>query len=178
MIVSWVTVIWLMIASACLTLAGMYFLVWFRNRGERAHLFFALNAISMAAFACGELWMMRVATPDEAVVAFRFAHVGLVGWLLSTVWFVKTYLRAGRAWLAWTILAVRLGVMPFNFLPGQNLDLPSDHPSRARPALWRNGRHPEGRRQSVAGGHANRGDTDHGVHRRCEHHGMAPRRPA
>lgn len=121
MIVSWVTFIWLMIASACLTLAGMYFLVWFRNRGDRAHLFFAINAISMTAFSFGELWMMRVATTDEAVVAFRFAHVGLVGWLLSNVWFVKTYLRSGRAWLAWTIVVVRLGVMPFNFLPGQNL---------------------------------------------------------
>ncbi len=29
---SWVTVIWSMNASACLTLAVIYFLVWHRNR--------------------------------------------------------------------------------------------------------------------------------------------------
>ena len=29
---SWVTIIWSMVASACLTLAAIYFLVWYRNR--------------------------------------------------------------------------------------------------------------------------------------------------
>ena len=77
MTVSWVTVIWPMIASACLTLAAMYFLVWFRNRGERAHLLFSINAASMTAFAVCELWMMRAATPDELVVALRWAQVAL-----------------------------------------------------------------------------------------------------
>ena len=35
-----VTVIWSMVASACLTLAVIYFLVWCRNRTAWAHLLF------------------------------------------------------------------------------------------------------------------------------------------
>jgi signal transduction histidine kinase len=116
-----VTVIWSMIASACLTLAALYLLVWLRNRGERASLFFSINAVSMAAFAFCELWLMRVQTPAEAVIALRWAHVALLAWLMTNVWFVKSYLRAGKTWLAWTILGIRVSVLPFNFLPGQNL---------------------------------------------------------
>jgi signal transduction histidine kinase len=121
MTVSWVTVVWSMIASACLTLATMYFLVWFKNRDERPHLLFSLSAASMTAFALCELWMMRATTPDEHMIALRWAHVPLFSWLLSTTWFVKVYLRAGRAWLAWTILIVRALMLTVNFQPGQNL---------------------------------------------------------
>jgi signal transduction histidine kinase len=118
---SWVTVIWSMIASACLMLAVMYFLVWFRNRREWAHFLFSLNAVSMAAFAACELWMMRAATPDELNTALRWAHVPLFSWLLSTTWFVGVYLQAGRWWLAWSILIVRALMLIINFQPGQNL---------------------------------------------------------
>ena len=37
---SWVTIIWSMVASACLTLALIYFLAWRRNRTAWAHLLF------------------------------------------------------------------------------------------------------------------------------------------
>ena len=121
MTVSWVTVVWSMIASACLILAAMYFLVWLKNRGERARLLFSLSAASMTAFAFCELWMMRAATPDELLIALRWAHVPLFSWLLSTTWFVWVYLRAGRRWLAWTILIVRALMLIVNFQPDQNL---------------------------------------------------------
>jgi signal transduction histidine kinase len=117
---SWVTFTWLMIATACLNLGGMYFLVWFRNR-ERPQLFFWINAFSMSAFALAELWLMRVETPAEGVIAMRWAQVALTLWLVTNVWFVKTYPCAGRPWLAWTISIIRIGVLPLNFLPGQTL---------------------------------------------------------
>ncbi len=60
---SWVTVIWSMNASACLTLAVIYFLVWYRNRRSWAHLFFSVTAASTAGYAFCELLMMRAATP-------------------------------------------------------------------------------------------------------------------
>ena len=47
---NWVTVIWPMLASACLTLAAIYGLVWFRNRAAWAPLLFSLAAASTAAF--------------------------------------------------------------------------------------------------------------------------------
>ena len=52
---SWVTVIWSMVASACLTLAVIYWLVWCRNRTAWAHLLFSVTAASTTAFAFCEL---------------------------------------------------------------------------------------------------------------------------
>src|SRR6187402_2009103 len=120
MSLSVVNAIWLMIVSACLTLGGMYFLVWFRNR-ERPHLYYSINALSMSALAFCELWIMRVQSAEAGILALQWAQVALSAWLLSNVWFVKSYLGVGRAWLAWTILIVRLLVLPLNFLPGQTL---------------------------------------------------------
>ena len=59
---SWITVIWSMIASACLTLAAMYFMVWWKNRTAPAHLLFSLTATLTAVFALCELWLMQTQT--------------------------------------------------------------------------------------------------------------------
>ncbi len=118
---SLITIIWSMIASACLTLAGIHFLLWCRNRKLWANLVFSLTAVSTAAFAFIELWMMRAATPAEFATALKWAL--LPGWVVSVslVWFVWLYLRAGRPWLAWTVCAVRSFSLLLNFLVGQNL---------------------------------------------------------
>jgi two-component system sensor kinase FixL len=55
---SWVTIIWSTIASACITLAGIYLLVWCRNRTAWANLLFSLTAVAAAGFAFCELSMM------------------------------------------------------------------------------------------------------------------------
>jgi two-component system, LuxR family, sensor kinase FixL len=46
---SWVTIIWSMVASACLTLAAMHLLVWYKKRAAWANLLFALAAVATAA---------------------------------------------------------------------------------------------------------------------------------
>jgi hypothetical protein len=48
---SWVAILWPMIASACLTLAWIHVLVWFRNRTAWANLLFSLTAVASAAAA-------------------------------------------------------------------------------------------------------------------------------
>jgi hypothetical protein len=51
-----VTIIWAMIASACLTLALVHVLVWWRRREAWANLLFALTAMATALFgdvSCG-----------------------------------------------------------------------------------------------------------------------------
>ena len=100
---SWVTVIWSMGASACLTLAVMYFVVWLKNRTTRAHLLFSLTAASTAVFAFFELSMMRAQTPQQLDAALRWAQVPLSLGLLALTGFVWIDLDAGRRWLAWTI---------------------------------------------------------------------------
>jgi two-component system, LuxR family, sensor kinase FixL len=116
---SWVTVIWSMIASACLTLAAIYALVWYRQRTTWAHLYFSLTAASTAAFALIELWMMRAQTPAELRAALMWLQLPLLVWLVSLVWFVRTYLGAGRLWLAWTICGMRFIYALLSFAIGQ-----------------------------------------------------------
>src|SRR5271169_436569 len=118
---SLITIIWSMIASACLTLSLIHFLVWCRNRKAWANLLFCVMAVSTAAFAFIELWMMRAETATEFATALKWANLPAWVVILSLVWFVRLYLRAGRPWLAWTVCAVRSVSLLLNFLVGQNL---------------------------------------------------------
>jgi len=72
---SWVTVIWSMIASACLTLAAVHLLVWWRRREAWTHALFALSAVGTTLSAVFELWAMRAETAVEFGVALRWGHV-------------------------------------------------------------------------------------------------------
>src|SRR4029453_9284807 len=114
---SWVTIIWSMIASACLTLAAIYWLVWDRNRTSWANLLFSITAVSTAGMAFCELTMMRAATPGELAATIRWGHVPLFFWLVSITWFVWLYLGTGRRWLAWAVLGGGAGLF-LSILPG------------------------------------------------------------
>jgi PAS domain S-box-containing protein len=111
-----------MVASACLTLAVIYFLVWWSNRTTLASLFFAMAAVSTAAFTLCELRQMRAGTPEELLSAMRWTHVALLGLLVSTTWFVTFYLGAGRRWLAWTVSGLRAFYLLVAFLIWGNVN--------------------------------------------------------
>src|SRR5258708_13752589 len=119
---SWVTVIWAMIASACLTLALVHLLVWWRRPKARASLFFALMALATAFFAGCELWMMRAATPLAYGMAGRGAHRPawlLIGWPLR---FALLFLRPRRFVVGWPVLRVPAlpPISTFSFFPNSN----------------------------------------------------------
>jgi two-component system sensor kinase FixL len=118
----WITIIWSMTAAACVTLAGVHALIWWRQRNVRAHLLFALAAIGTAGMAVCECWMMRSQTPEEYGLALKWLHVP--SWLvvLSLVAFVIEFLQAGRAWLAWTVCGVRTLSLLLDFLFPPNLN--------------------------------------------------------
>ena len=119
---SWITVIWSMIASACLTLGAIYALVWYRNRATWASLLFAATAVSTAVFTFCELWLMRVETPPQLLAAMKWGHVALLFWMVSIIWFVRLYLGAGRRWLAWTLCVLRALYLLPNFLFGTSVN--------------------------------------------------------
>ena len=51
---SWVTVVWSMIAAACLTLATVHGVVWWWRREAWASVLFALTAVATTFLAAGE----------------------------------------------------------------------------------------------------------------------------
>jgi len=119
---SWVTVIWSMVASACLTLAFVHGLVWWWRRDAWANAVFALTAVATALLGLGEVWMMRAGTPEQFATAVRWTHVPAWALVVALVGFVRLYLRAGRPSLAWTICGVRTLSLGLNFLTGVNLN--------------------------------------------------------
>jgi two-component system, LuxR family, sensor kinase FixL len=119
---SWITIIWSMVASACLTLAAIHLQVWWHRRKEWADLLFSLGSTGIAALAGCEFLMMRAETPAQFATALRWMHVPTWVIVLSMVGFTRLFLHAGRRWLAWAICALRTLALPLNFLIGQNLN--------------------------------------------------------
>jgi len=119
---SLVTIIWSIIASACLTLASMHLLIWCKKRTAWASLLFALMAVATATVVACELLMMRAETAREFGMIIRWSHVPYWVLIISLVVFVRVYLRAGRPWLAWTVCVMRTFSLLLNFLTGQNLN--------------------------------------------------------
>jgi PAS domain S-box-containing protein len=113
---SWITALWSMNAAACLTLAAFYGVVWCKQRDKWVHFLFSFSAIAAAAISAFELWMMNATTVEQYQWLVRWVHVPT--WILtvSFVAFVRLYLRAGRAWLAWSIYSLRTFVLLLNFI--------------------------------------------------------------
>src|SRR5438093_267770 len=119
---SWVTVIWSIGSGACLALALMHFVVWWKDRTARANLIFSVMATAVAVLAALELAMMRAETPGPFGVAVRWLHVPAWVVVASLVGFVRLYLRAGRRWLAWTVVGVRTVSLILNFIFSPNIN--------------------------------------------------------
>ncbi|HTT17504.1 MAG TPA: hypothetical protein VMG82_01085 [Candidatus Sulfotelmatobacter sp.] len=103
-----ITILWSMGASACLTLAGINLLIWWRNRKAWANLLFSLTAASTAASAFCELFMIRADATAEFATVLKWGHVAV--------------LLIGRLWLAWTACGMRTSALLLDFLTGQNLN--------------------------------------------------------
>src|SRR5213080_4992524 len=119
---SWITMLWSMDAAFCFTLAGMYLLVWWKQRKGWVHLLFSCSALAAGAIAGFELMSMRAETTAQYGAVLRWAHLPVWILIVSVVWFVRFYLRAGRPWLAWSICGLRTVVLILNFLFTPNLN--------------------------------------------------------
>lgn len=118
---SWVTIIWSMNAAVCLTLAGIHLVVWLKARGAWGHLLFSFSAVAAAATAACELLLMRAGTVEQYARVLWWAHVFLWVLIVSIVGFARFHLRAGRPWLAWTLIGARTLVLALSFLAAPNV---------------------------------------------------------
>src|SRR6266542_479903 len=118
---SWITVAWSMNAAACLTLAGIYFVVWCKQRENSVHLLFSCIAMAAAAIAAFELRLIYVNTPEAYGVILRWRQVPVWMLVVSLVGFTRIYLRAGRSWLAWAACGMKTLVLILHFVFTPNL---------------------------------------------------------
>ena len=119
---SLVTVIHSMIAAACLTLAAIHLVVWLRHREARANLAFAVAAASAAANSFGDLIMLKAQTPEVFAAAQSWKNVPIFLLLIGLAAFAYHYLQAGRLWIAFTAIGLRLVALVINFTVGDSLN--------------------------------------------------------
>jgi PAS domain S-box-containing protein len=79
-------------------------------------------AIAVAAFAALELVMMQAETPGQFGIVVRWIHVPVWVIVVSLVIFVRLYLKAGRRWLAWTVVGARTLSLILNCVFSPNIN--------------------------------------------------------
>src|SRR5262249_20161914 len=112
---SWVTAVWVLVASACLTLSVMHLMIGIRQR-RGATLLFVMTSLAVVAIAGFELALMRSETPREFGVLVRWIHVPIWVIFVTTILFVRRELGAGRPWLAASTILVRSAALVLNFV--------------------------------------------------------------
>ena len=118
---NWIIIVWSMNAAACLTLAGIYLLVWCRQRTDWAYFVLACSAIAAAALTGFELVLLEAQSAEDYAVTLRWAQFPVWALVVSVVIFVRLYLRAGRLWLAWSVCGTRTLALILNFIFIPNL---------------------------------------------------------
>ena len=119
---SWVTLLWSMGAALCFALAAIYLLVSLKLRRGWEYLLFSCSAVAAGAIALLELTSMRAETTEQYGALLRWAHLPIWILVVSLVWFVRLYFRAGRPWLAWSVCGLRTLALVLNFLFTPNLN--------------------------------------------------------
>jgi two-component system, LuxR family, sensor kinase FixL len=118
---SWIIIVWSMNAAACLTLAGIYLLVWCRQRSDWAYFVLSCSAVAGAALTAFELVLLEAQSTEDYAVTLRWAQLPVWALVVSVVVFVRLYLRAGRLWLAWSVCGMRTLALILNFVFIPNL---------------------------------------------------------
>src|SRR5215469_10287812 len=118
---SWIIILWSMNAAACLTLAGIYLLVWCRQRTDWAYFVLSCSAVAGAALTAFELALLEAQSAEDYAVILRWAQLPVWALVVSVVIFVRLYLRAGRWWLAWSVCGMRTLALILNFIFIPNL---------------------------------------------------------
>ncbi len=113
---SWVVVIWSLVAGACLTLATVHLIAWVRRTEALSNLMFSTVAVATAGMAACELLMMFPRSLDDYTVLLQWYNFSR--WLVTValVGFIHFYLRAGRPWLELLVVALRTAGLILNFL--------------------------------------------------------------
>jgi signal transduction histidine kinase len=119
---SYVTIIWSVVAACALLLAMMYGLVWLMDRQARASLAFACEALAIVGLVVMELGMMHATTAESWGEWVRWNQVPIFLRVAGTVLFIRAYFGTGRPWLMWSIIAGRGAILVLGFLVDPNFN--------------------------------------------------------
>jgi len=117
-----VTIIWSMVASACLVLAAIHLLVWSRHRQSRDRVALGIHCLATAAMAFAELALMRSASTEASASLLRWYQLPVWINYIAVVLFTSWHLKAGRPWLGYFGILTRTLALLLNFTSGPNIN--------------------------------------------------------
>lgn len=106
---NWMTLLWPMVAAACITLALMHLRISFGDGRRAPHLFFCLAALAVAVISGFELTLLRTGDLARYQTVLRWAVIPIGVMVASVTGFVWTFFGTGRKWLA--VVAVGLNLL-------------------------------------------------------------------
>ena len=118
----WITIFYVAMAAVSATIAVIYLAAWMLQRQAWSYLIFALLAVSIAALAATELWMLSAQTPLEYANALRWFHVPIWSGFLALVGLVHLRLRPRFLWVGGLAVGLRTVALVANFVTGPNLN--------------------------------------------------------
>src|SRR5437773_6301613 len=119
---SWLTTIWTVIASACLTLAAIHVHVWMWQRQAVGNAAFALLAASVAGMAYAEVHLLHADTTSEFGRMLWWYQIPIWTGFIALVCFVLFHLHAGRAWLGVAAIGLRTIVIVANLFSSPSIN--------------------------------------------------------
>src|SRR5262245_17610697 len=122
MVMSYVTMLWALVAASALVLGFVNVLVWACDRGTYANLAFAGVACGLIGISVVELEMMRALSAAEWGSWVRWFQVPNFVVIVGTAVFVRLYFGTGRLWLMWTLIASRAAILLIGFAVDPNFN--------------------------------------------------------
>lgn len=116
-----VTAIWSAVSGACLMLALMHLVIWFRNRSAWANLWFFFATLGVVGQAACELVTMHTRSPEIYAAGIRYAHLVYFFGVAGILGFVHCHFGTGRIKLLWLAIGLRVLAIIANFTTGQSL---------------------------------------------------------
>src|SRR5437667_8785490 len=94
---NWITIVWSMNAAACLTLAGIFFVAWCKQRDSWGHLIFSCIAVAAAGIAvfdaaCSQSRLNSKSCPE---VVRRYGNSSLNATMIFTCGLARTTAGVG-----------------------------------------------------------------------------------
>ena len=112
----------LTLSAMSLTVGGINLLVWFGDRNRREFLAITCSCISVAVYSWFEIALMKTDSPVLYGEIMWWGHFPAAASIISIAWFVQIYLKTGRLWLFWVIVALRILGLIINFFLTPNVN--------------------------------------------------------